>query len=153
MTILPTMEPVQEVEEPKESPIKPQNVAESPAHQLTSVSSSTTSPSSVRLNQEYVELQESTSNVKEPNTITNEQSQTIVNNDSFNNNIINNTNTNNNNNNNINSNSNSTSQCIISGDDLENEVQIPLLDEKNSTNMISNHYNIGETDALLENSN
>uniref|UniRef100_A0A182P9H4 adenylate cyclase n=1 Tax=Anopheles epiroticus TaxID=199890 RepID=A0A182P9H4_9DIPT len=58
------METVQEVDESKESPpalAPPPTDGASPAHQLHSISSSTTSPNSVRLNQEYVEMKASNS--------------------------------------------------------------------------------------------
>lgn len=142
--ILPvtTMETVQEVDEPKESP--PALPTESPAHQITSVSSSTTSPNSVRLNQEYVEMKvSSTSNTITSNENHRQQAADLQQ---------------------LNSTTNTTVvsaaeqksegggvKILFNGETEEADVKTPLLDDKNSTN--ANHFSEGEKDALIENSN
>nr|XP_029727324.1 adenylate cyclase type 3-like [Aedes albopictus]XP_029727325.1 adenylate cyclase type 3-like [Aedes albopictus]XP_029727326.1 adenylate cyclase type 3-like [Aedes albopictus]XP_029727327.1 adenylate cyclase type 3-like [Aedes albopictus] len=139
--ILPvtTMETVQEVDEPKESP--PALPTESPAHQITSVSSSTTSPNSVRLNQEYVEMKvSSTSNTETSNH--HQQHQSVEQQQANSTTVV------------------STGDQILDGGGVkvlfngepeEADVKTPLLDDKNSTN--ANHFSEGEKDALIENSN
>ncbi|XP_055634057.1 adenylate cyclase type 3 [Toxorhynchites rutilus septentrionalis] len=145
--ILPvtTMETVQEVEEPKESP--PALQTGSPAHQITSVSSSTTSPNSVRLNQEYVEMKVSsvsnavaTSGLQQnaPHADEHKQQQqqqsfggiTVTDKDSK---------------------TDDGTKPVFNGEPEEADVKTPLLKDKNSTN--ANHFSEGEKDALLENSN
>lgn len=142
-----TMETVQEVDEPKESPPLP--VGGSPIPPLTSVSSSSASPSSVKLNQNYIEKlqlqKETTSTV--PTSVAPSQIMTNVtttsnggiietNNDTIDikleitNNKVNN-----------------------SEDDNEIDVTTPLLDGKNSTNINANDYNASEKDALLRSNN
>lgn len=146
--ILPvtTMETVQEVDEPKESP--PALPIGSPAHQITSVSSSTTSPNSVRLNQEYVEMKvSSTSNAVTSNEHHQQQHQqlqqtseqkhqqatstTVVSSSE--------------------SKSDGGTKPLFNGETEEADVKTPLLDDKNSTN--ANHFSESEKDALIENSN
>lgn len=115
-----------------ESPSLVKNIStESPAH-LTSVSSSTASPNSVRLNQEYVDKQN-------PTTVT------VIDNDfdldtTRNNKVVTNTN---------------NFDVVNNGDDAD--AQTPLLSSQNTnttTNAVdSNHFSIDEKDALLENAN
>ncbi|XP_062548182.1 adenylate cyclase type 3 [Armigeres subalbatus] len=142
--ILPvtTMETVQEVDEPKESP--PALAIESPAHQITSVSSSTTSPNSVRLNQEYVEMKVSSTS----NTVTSnehhqqqpaEQQQPLQTNSTT---VVNASD--------LISNSSGVT-VLFNGETEEADAKTPLLDDKNSTN--ANHFSEGEKDALIEVSN
>ncbi|KAL9707790.1 hypothetical protein quinque_011308 [Culex quinquefasciatus] len=145
--ILPvtTMETVQEVEEPKESPpaLAP---SESPAHQITSVSSSTTSPNSVRLNQEYVEMKVSSSSTSNavPAITVNEQNHQLVteqkqqsSKESKAGDGV--------------SSSGDGKPPLFNGETEDADVKTPLLNDKNSTN--ANHFSEGEKDALLENSN
>uniref|UniRef100_A0A182QTA8 Adenylate cyclase type 3 n=1 Tax=Anopheles farauti TaxID=69004 RepID=A0A182QTA8_9DIPT len=169
------METVQEVDESKESPpalAPPPTEGTSPAHQLHSVSSSTTSPNSVRLNQEYVEmkvssaqqassttttstLQESSSRQQQQqhqhqlacSTLTVVSEKTTTTNTTI-------------------SNASSTSSTIETSVSKtaslfnganeptptdDSDAQTPLLEGKNSTNCSSNHFGEGEKDALLEN--
>lgn len=145
--ILPvtTMETVQEVDEPKESP--PALPTESPAHQITSVSSSTTSPNSVRLNQEYVEMKVSstsnttgTSNHHQQQHQSAEQQQQQQTNSTTVVSVAGDQNT-----------DGCGVKVLFNGETEEPDVKTPLLDDKNSTN--ANHFSEGEKDALIENSN
>ncbi|XP_052865244.1 adenylate cyclase type 3 [Anopheles cruzii] len=172
---LTAMETVQEVDESKESPsaLAPPSDIISPAHQLHSVSSSTTSPNSVRLNQEYVELKVSSSTAASTMQETQHQEQehqqsqqlqmtsstlTMVSEKTVASASIA-----------ISNSSSSTidtnvtklvqsstkSSSLFNGSEAtvdETDVQTPLLQDKNSTNSTSNrHFGEGEKDALLEN--
>ncbi|XP_049536076.1 adenylate cyclase type 3 [Anopheles darlingi] len=169
---LTAMETVQEVDETKESPstIVPPSTIISPAHQLHSISSGTTSPPSVRLNQEYVEMKVS-SNATAPtssstgtvlqnqdlqehsSTLTMVSEKTVtttsVSSSSIENKLVQ---------------SSTKSSSLFNGSEAttmttttttttvdESDAQTPLL-EADSTNSNSNrHFGEGEKDALLEN--
>uniref|UniRef100_A0A182YNG8 Adenylate cyclase type 3 n=1 Tax=Anopheles stephensi TaxID=30069 RepID=A0A182YNG8_ANOST len=158
------METVQEVDESKESPpalAPPTTDGTSPAHQLHSMSSSTTSPNSVRLNQEYVEMkasnssstttavQESVTKQQASSTLTvvSEKTTTISSTSSTSSTIE--------------TTVSKTAQSSVRSSTLFNggegtpaddsDAQTPLLEGKNSTNASSNHFGEGEKDALLEN--
>ncbi|XP_058824460.1 adenylate cyclase type 3 [Topomyia yanbarensis] len=139
--ILPvtTMETVHEVEEPKESPLAPPT--ESPVHHIASASSSTTSPNSVRLNQEYVEMKvSSTSNMVTLNEHNHQQEQHLQQTTNDSTTVISNE-----------SKREMDSKTLLNGEAEEVDAKTPLLNDKNSTN--ASHFNDGEKDALLENSN
>ncbi|XP_065080499.1 adenylate cyclase type 3 isoform X2 [Ochlerotatus camptorhynchus] len=151
--ILPvtTMETVQEVDEPKESP--PALPIGSPAHPITSVSSSTTSPNSVRLNQEYVEMKvSSTSNTVASNKHhqqqpqQQQQQQQQLNSEHKHQQAISTTVVSS-----SESNSDGDTKPLFNGEAEEADVKTPLLNDKNSTN--ANHFSESEKDALIENSN
>ncbi|XP_053673323.1 adenylate cyclase type 3 [Anopheles nili] len=171
---LTAMETVQEVDESKESPPAlappPTESVTSPAHQLHSVSSSTTSPNSVRLNQEYVEMKVSgatssstTSTVQEiqrhqEQKVTQQASSTLtVVSEKTTTGSISNTSSSST----IETTVSKTAQSSVRSSSLfngsepaptdESDVQTPLLEGKNSTNANSNHFGEGEKDALLEN--
>ncbi|XP_050076662.1 adenylate cyclase type 3 [Anopheles maculipalpis] len=158
------METVQEVDESKESPpalAPPTTDGSSPAHQLHSMSSSTTSPNSVRLNQEYVEMkasnsstttavQESTTTKQQASstlTVVSEKMTTISSTSSTSSTIettVSKT-----------AQSSVRSSTLFNGGEAtpvdDSDAQTPLLEGKNSTNSSSNHFGEDEKDALLEN--
>lgn len=155
------METVQEVDEPKESPpIQPDG---SPGNlPLNSISSSSTSPSSVKLNQSYIEKQQKDqNNIEKSNTIpsthhhppiTNDNTDIVLDissnqttEDTCNNSFVDIQQ--------IKNNSICSNSSKIDVDDVEIDVTTPLLNGKNSTNTTSNDYSISEKDALLESSN
>uniref|UniRef100_A0AAG5CW34 adenylate cyclase n=1 Tax=Anopheles atroparvus TaxID=41427 RepID=A0AAG5CW34_ANOAO len=163
---LTAMETVQEVDESKESPpalAPPPADGVSPAHQLHSVSSGTTSPNSVRLNQEYVELKVSGSGQMPQEQLSGKVSSslTVV----SERNAVNTTTTTSNTSSSISTIETTVSKTGASSVRSSNlfnggepgppedtsDAQTPLLEGKNSTNANSNHIGEGEKDALLEN--
>ncbi|XP_053667257.1 adenylate cyclase type 3 [Anopheles marshallii] len=161
------METVQEVDESKESPpalAPPTTDGSSPAHQLHSMSSSTTSPNSVRLNQEYVEMKASTNSttttlqesIKQQAsstlTVVSEKTTTAVSNTISSTSSTSST---------METTVSKTAQSSVRSSALynggeatpadESDAQTPLLEGKNSTNSSSHHFGEGEKDALLEN--
>ncbi|XP_058057684.1 adenylate cyclase type 3 [Anopheles bellator] len=173
---LTAMETVQEVDESKESPpaLAPPSDIISPAHQLHSVSSSTTSPNSVRLNQEYVELKVSSSAAATTMQETQHHEQELIQQSQqlqmtsstltmVSEKTVGSTSIaiSNSSSSTIDTNvtklvqSSTKSSSLFNGSETtvdETDVQTPLLEDKNSTNSTSNrHFGEGEKDALLEN--
>uniref|UniRef100_A0A182K5K3 adenylate cyclase n=1 Tax=Anopheles christyi TaxID=43041 RepID=A0A182K5K3_9DIPT len=157
---LTAMETVQEVDESKESPpalAPPPTDGSSPAHQLHSMSSSTTSPNSVRLNQEYVEmkasnsattatttmLQESSTKQQQQQqasstlTVVSEKTTTVSSTSSTSSTTLETT---------VSKTAQSSvrSSTLFNGGEAttadESDAQTPLLEGKNSTNASSNHF-------------
>lgn len=147
------METVQEVDEPKESPpICPDG---SPGGlPLTSISSSSASPNSVKLNQNYIDKHQ-----KDQNNMDSVNQQSSIQANSNNSNIItdiSNTTTEERNITNVvepKPIDDNSSNNKIDHDDVEIDVTTPLLNGKNSTNVTSNDFSISEKHALLESSN
>ncbi|KFB39059.1 AGAP009315-PA-like protein [Anopheles sinensis] len=158
---LTAMETVQEVDESKESPpalAPPSTDGASPAHQPHSVSSGTTSPNSVRLNQEYVEMKVSSQITQDQQagklsstlTVVTEKTTTTTSNTSSSISTLE-------------TSVSKTAASSVRSSNLFNgsepggsaedasDVQTPLLEGENSTNASSNHIGEGEKDALLEN--
>lgn len=123
---------------------------------LHSISSSSTSPNSVKLNQNYIDKIQAT---KLEETLTsNETAETISN--GIDSNYMSPKLSESNSSNNIKttkiqstSASGGAVAASTSEDDVEIDVTTPLLDDKNSTNFNTNDFNISEKDALLESSN
>lgn len=120
-------------EEPTSSSSSPPLVknlsTESPAH-LTSVSSSTASPNSVRLNQDFVDKQSAAAKAAALCDCDDTDAPS-------NNKVV----------------KNASNTSVSSSDDVD--AQTPLLsnNQNNANTVDSNHFSIGEKDALLENAN
>lgn len=132
------METLQEVEEPKEIPLISANDSPIPTA-LTSVSSSSASPNSVRLNQDYFERQQQQQH-QQQKISTNIENDSRIDESSISENDTS-----------INLSLNKENDLGVgsSEDDNESDVKTPLLENKNSNNLSSINFSGSEKESLL----